>query len=273
MLGKSFIRCNSGSAAGSGAPIIRATLLLLRTPVITADLPKFQQQYYDYQSELWKRLMWTFPKWFYYRPGTIAEQRYRELNKPPVFNNPNLEFVGGRPEIRHQRDRRFKQELRLPKTYDESESEDSSAVAVAKDNLSRKIVPNSRTTEADQTNDQTSLERSLARTLYLVTSENGKPLSFPSFANEGATPLHKTAEDGLIGVGGNGMNYFNVSPKPCHVNSSESGEKEFFIKLHILSGDFKAQNNVVHRWLSKEELAQVLEEKYYNSISHLISDV
>lgn len=244
---------------------LHSTVLLLRTPVITADLPPFQQQYYKYQRELWKRLMWTFPKWYYIRDGTLLDQKYRELNKNPIPNNPALEYVGGRPEIKHQRDRRFKQEILVPKTYDESDE------AATKDTLARKIVPNSRTTEADRTGDKTSLERSLARTLHLIVSrDNGKSWTFPSF-EVSDQPLHHTAEEGIYSVGGRGLNYHTISPKPCHVvNSGEN--KHFFIKLHILSGTFEP-NGISHLWLTKDELAEHLDKAYFDEIAHLISDV
>lgn len=254
----------SARAYATASPSIASTLVLSRNPVVTADLGAFESLYYKYQKELWKRLMWTFPKWYYYRPGTLSEQRFRELNKPPVYNNPNLEFVGGRPEIRHQRDRRFKQEIKLPKTYDEAAAEDEI------DNLSRKIVPNSRTTEADASGDKSSLERQLARTLYLVVKENNQ-WRFPTFAEESTLkPLHTLAEEGLYKLGGDSINYFNVSPKPCHLHTNGT-TKEFFIKSHILSGEFKSK--VEHAWLTKEEVGEVLAKEYYEEIEHLLSDV
>lgn len=272
MLGRSILRGYSTSA-GSNA-VVSSTLLLSRTPVITADLPKFESQYHRYQNELWKRLMWTFPKWFYFRGGTLSEQRFRQLNKNPVANNPDIEFPRGRPEIRHQRDRRFKQELRLPKTYKEAdEIEVGSEVETKHDNLARKIVPNSRTTKADETNDLSSLERRLSRTLYLVIQDGGEWV-LPNFA-QGADvkPLHTLAEEGLYKLGGTGINYFNVSNTPCHLHVSGSN-KAYFIKSHILSGLFEPQpSGLKHLWLSKDELKERLPKEYYIEIEHLLSDV
>lgn len=274
MSGIRMIRAYS-TKAGS----ISSTLLLSRNPIITADVPKFERQFYLYQKELWKRLMWTFPKWFYFREGTLAEQRFRELNKNPVSNDPLVEFPEGRPEIRHNRDRRFKQELRLPKTYKEADQLDGNEEASAKndsqggmteDDLARKIEPYSRTTEADKKNDQTSLERRLARTLYLVVKNNGK-WHFPSFQVEGRqTALHDVAEQGLYNLGGNKINYFNVSNTPCHLHVGANG-KEYFIKSHILSGDFAPTNGTEFKWLSKDELKEKIE--IYEEIEHLLSDV
>lgn len=268
VLGRNVLRAYSTEAAAK--PVISSTLLLSRTPVISADLPAFESQYYKYNNELWKRLMWTFPKWYYYKDGTISEQAFKELNPGPVFNNPNVEFPNGRPEIRQGRDRRFKQELKLPKTY--GAQEDDSAAA---DNLSRKIVPNSRTTNADQTGDLTSLERKLARTLYLVISLDGKKWNLPNFemSREEVVPLHTLAETGFQSIGGETVNYFNVSNTPCHMHKSEN-KKEFFIKSHILAGKFTPTDKATkYLWLAKEELGDYLDGAYYEDVKHLFNDV
>lgn len=260
----------------TSSPSISSTLLLSRNPVVTADVPKFESQYRQYQKELWKRLMWTFPKWFYFREGTLAEQRYRELNKNPVSDNSQIEFPRGRPQIRHNRDRRFKQELRLPKTYKEvdqldglEEKEKVSSGGLTEDDLARKIIPRSRITKADTENDLTSLERKLSRTLYLVVGEEG--FSFPNFTvGTEKVALHELAEKGLYEIGGEKINYFNVSNTPCHVND----KKEYFIKSHILSGEFVPKDEgLKFVWLTKEELKDRLDGQYYEDIEHLLSDV
>lgn len=273
MLSRSIIRAYSTQSSSS---VISSTLLLSRQPVITADLPEFENQFYRYQNELWKRLMWTFPKWFYYREGTLSEQKYRDLNKNPIFNNPNLEFPRGRPEIRHQRDRRFKQEINLPKTYKEGkEAEEDEFEAAPADDLSRKVVPNSRITEADKNGDLTSLERKLSRTLYLTINTNDKWIlpNFSEQTSEKLKPLHKLAEEGLFKIGGNKINYFNVSNKPCHLYNN-TDKKEFFIKSYILSGKFEPQeSSMKYMWLTKDELSSYLNEDYYKNIKHLLNDV
>ncbi|ODV81618.1 uncharacterized protein CANTADRAFT_24496 [Suhomyces tanzawaensis NRRL Y-17324] len=269
-------------AYSTANPTVSSTLILSRNPVITADVPKFEAQYYKYQNELWRRLMWTFPKWFYFREGTLAEQRFRQLNKDPVADNPNIEFPRGRPQIRHKRDRRFKQELKLPKTYKEADELEPAELeqaqdTITEDDLARKIVPNSRTTKADQENDLTSLERKLSRTLYL-TIQNGSTWILPNFpepSSEQVTALHTLAEEGLYKIGGEKINYFNVSNTPCHVyNNSKDNKKEYFIKSHILSGDFQPQDkSMKFLWLTKEELKTHLDKEYYQDIEHLLSEI
>ncbi|CAN3354608.1 large ribosomal subunit protein mL46 [Diutina catenulata] len=256
-----------GYASAAASKKISSTLVLSRTPVVTADLPAFESQYYKYQNELWRRLMWTFPKWFYFRDGTLAAQKFKELNKDPVDNNPDIEYPRGRPEIRQNRDRRFKQEVNVPKTYD------ADSTSTNKDDLSRKIVPNSRTTEADATNNLQSLERKLARTLYLMV-KTPQGWEFPSFPQPQGAPvaLDVVAEQGLYEIGGDKINYFGVSNTPMHVRSPDESTKQYFIKSHIVSGDFVPQKGVAHAWLTKDEVKEHAPE-YYAEIAHLLSDV
>ena len=39
--------------------------------------------------------MWTFPKWFYFRPGTLSEQNSKELNENPVSYDPKVIYPRG----------------------------------------------------------------------------------------------------------------------------------------------------------------------------------
>lgn len=269
-------------AYSSAAPAVALTLVLSRNPVITAAPPRFEAQYYRYQNELWKRLMWTFPSWFYYRKGTILEQAFRELNPGPVYNNPNIEFPRGRPEVVHQRDRRFKQEIRLPKTYKAAEAAETAgaegaaaaeAAAAASDDMSRQVVPNARTTAADAANDRTSLERKLDRTLYLAVRPQGGQWQLPTFGETlEVKALHTMAEEGLHALGGDQINYFNVSRTPCHVYR-DGERRQYLIKLHILSGKFVPQHGEEFEWLTKEELGEALEGGFYHDVKHLLSNI
>lgn len=268
------------SIPASTSSSISLTLVLSRLPIITPDVPKFDQQFYNYQTELWRRLMWTFPKWFYFRPGTLSEQKFKELNENPVSYDPKVIYPRGAPDLKHNRDRRFRQYIRLPKTYkEESELAEGEENTQLDQDIARKIVPNSRITEADKKNDSTSLERKLSRTLYLVVKqgESGE-WKFPNFKqpeNGELVPLHELAETGLYSIGGKKINYFNVSRVPCHVTQDTNNtSKQYFIKSHILSGAFEAQEkDVEFKWLTKEELGECLSTEYYRDIEHLLNDV
>ncbi|KAI5956506.1 hypothetical protein KGF54_000981 [Candida jiufengensis] len=272
------VKCYSTSAATTTTTStpISSTLILSRLPIITQDLTPFQTKFYKYQSELWRRLMWTFPKWFYFKTGTMGELRYRQLNKNSVSYDPKILYPSGKPDLKHLRDRRFRQYIKVPKTYKEEDEMVGQDQSNIKENeISRKIVPNSRITEADKLNDLKSLERKLNRTLYLIIknkSENQWKL--PNFNQEESStsllPLHELAEKGLYKIGGKKINYFNVSKTPCHHNSN----KEYFIKSHILSGAFEPQDSKIeYQWVTKDELKDILSKDYYSNISHLLSDV
>ncbi|KAI3403359.2 hypothetical protein KGF56_003947 [Candida oxycetoniae] len=251
-------------AVDSAAPAVFSTLLLSRLPIITPDPSPFEAQFYSYQSELLKRLMWTFPKWFYYKKGTLGEIRYTQINKPPVSNDRSIIYPRGRPQLRHLRDLRFKQEIRLPKTYrEEDQMMGQSEENVKEKDMSRKIIPNKRDQEGR------GLERKLQRTLYMVRKEDGK-WRFPRYqvggaAGEGGGGASSSSLHSVIHHHLSSVNHFIVSPQPCHHLTHPYG-KEYFIKAHILSGELKGE----YQWLTKEELREVL-GKEYEGVKHLLS--
>ncbi|AWU75409.1 hypothetical protein CAS74_003751 [Pichia kudriavzevii] len=259
---RSFSTTRSASA-------IKASLILSRTPIVTPDVPEFENAFYNYQQELEKRLMWTFPKWFYFKKGTVAEREFTEAQKYPVPNHRGVWFPKGTPDLKHGRDRRFKQEVILPKRGGvEAEEEDL-------DDVGRSIRPNPRITKADESNDQSSLERKLPRTLYLLVQDGSGSWKFPSFPSDGKTGLHQTAEEGLRTIGGDKLNTWSVSNSPAAVIKSND-DADFLMKSHIVAGRFEVQkdsNIKDFKWLVKEEIAEFVDPKYYEKISHLISDV
>ncbi|KAG0682765.1 54S ribosomal protein L17 mitochondrial [Pichia californica] len=273
---------------------IKSSLILSRTPIVTQDISEFEKLFYNYQEELERRLMWTFPKWFYFKKGTVAEREFSEAQNYPIPNARGVWFPQGNPDLKHGRDRRFKQEVILPKKHIESDNnnkeEDSDNDF---DNVGRPIRANSRITKFDKENDQTSLERKLPRTLYLLVNQNGN-WKFPSFnvlsENENSG-LHKIAEDGLRIIGGDKINTWSVSNSPAAVIKYDSNNKiihntdnndqlitrEFLIKSHIIAGKFDLQksNNSVSdfKWLVKEEIKDLVDISYYSKIDHLLSDI
>ncbi|CAI5759965.1 unnamed protein product [Candida verbasci] len=266
-------------------PKISSTLILSRLPVITTELSKFEKLFYKYQEELWRRLMWTFPKWFYFNQGTLAELRYKQLNKGSMSYDPKILYPRGIPDLKQGRDRRFRQYIKAPKPYkeidelsqeqikeiEEQKLKNNGEELINKDDLTRKIIPNQRVTKADLNKDDKSLERRLERTLYLIIKVNDSWI-LPTFENEkNSTSLHELAESGLYKIGGDKINYYNVSRIPCHVKESNNN-KEYFIKSHILSGIYEPQDKKNdYKWLTKEELKTYLPN--FNEIEHLFSEV
>ncbi|ODV95181.1 hypothetical protein PACTADRAFT_49929 [Pachysolen tannophilus NRRL Y-2460] len=273
--------------------LINAGILLSRNPIVTADMNDFEKKYYKYQEELSRRLMWTFPQFFYFRKGTLAERRFLDAQRGPVSKQPGVWFPKGVPDIMHNRERRYKQEIIIPReeTSSTSGQEDSNSI-------SRPIQPNSRITKSDELNDFKSLERKLSRTLYLVINTNENNIwKFPSFQLEkDLKPLHIVAEEGLRKLGGDLIKTWTVSNTPTAVlkyskdkkliidtNSNDANNddetnisREYLIKSHILAGKFQlqpSQNIKEFRWLTKEEIEKLVTPNYFQQIGHLLSNV
>ena len=257
------------AAKGSSSRAISAGLILSRIPIVTPELTKLESQYYEYQAALRERLMWTFPHYFYFKRGTLAERRFLLAQKGPISKQPGVWFPQGVPDIKHNRERSKKQEVNLPK------QEREEAVGSQPDaDISRPIAPNSRVTQADKTNDLSSLERKLSRTLYLLVKNKEGSWTFPSFPVEGK-PLHTRAEEGLRERGGVNMNTWTVSNTPAAALKKSDGSHEFLIKSHILAGKFDLQDNKTladFAWLTKEEVQERVEANYYNEVGFLLAD-
>lgn len=257
------------AAKNSSNKTILAGLILSRIPIVTPDVTALENQYYEYQSALKERLMWTFPHYFYFKRGTLAERRFLLAQKGPVSAQPGVWFPKGVPDIKHNRERSRKQEVNLPK-----QESNSTAEAQKGDDITRPIVPNSRVTEADKKNDLSSLERQLSRTLYLLVKGKDGLWTFPSFPVEGK-PLHISAEEGLRTLGGVDINTWTVSHTPTAVLEKEDGAHEFLIKSHILAGQFDLQSNkhvAEFAWLTKEEVGERVSENYFNEVRFLLAD-
>lgn len=228
---------------------LRAGLLLSRTPVITPEPGAFLKSYYNYMTELERRLMWTFPSYFYFKRGTLAQRRYNDLQKGPMARHKGVYYPDGLPDVHHNRDRRFKQEINI--VPDEQE----------------KVKLQSRQSE----DKPTSLARKLDSTLYLLV-KNGSTWKLPSFdVQDDAKSLHEVTETGIHELGGENMNLWTVSNTPAAVLKSAGDKPEFIIKSHILHGQFQPQSKPVEfAWLAKNEIKDKVDAKYFAEIEPLL---
>lgn len=242
---------------------IRAALVLARTPIVVPKLTKFESQYIKYKSELERRLMWTFPAYYYFKKGTMSEYKFQSAQKKPISKQPGIWYPEGIPDIKHCRERSTKQEVIIPK--ETPKSDDTS--------VSRPVVKNPAVTRADESNDLTSLERQLRNTLYLLVKSGSKgEWKFPSFDVGSNQPLHKVAESGIREIGGNKLNTWTVSRKPVKVlNDGKDGSLEFLIKSRIFSGEFVPKNkDTEFKWLTKEEIKDFVNKDYYDNTEYLL---
>lgn len=264
-----FRRNMATTAKSASKKAISAGLILSRIPIVTPELTKLESHYYDYQSALRERLMWTFPHYFYFKRGTLAERRFLMAQKGPISKQPGVWFPKGVPDIKHNRERSKKQEVNLP-----GQEREEQVGTQSNSDISRPIVPNPRVTQADKSNDLCSLERKLSRTLYLLVKAPEGSWSFPSFPAEGKS-LHTIAEEGLRELGGVNINTWTVSNTPAAALKSSDGSHEFLIKSHILAGKFDIQDkNTVadFAWLTKEEVQARVDSSYFDEVGFLLAD-
>lgn len=218
--------------------------------------------------------MWTFPQYFYYKKGSLSERRFVKVQKGPVSKQPGVFFRKGIPDIVHNRERREKQAIIIPKSEEDENMSD----------FNRAVVPNSRTTKADESKDTKSLERALHRSLYLLVKENGS-WKLPSFAVKESSNLHRAAESGLRALGGEQINTWTVSRCPAAILRYQNGklvapqtqaeglEREFVIKSRILSGLFAPQQGTEYAWLTRDEIEEKVGAEYFQATEFLFSKV
>lgn len=177
---------------------IKAGIVLSRPPLITPDPHPFETAYHLYQRRLNERLVLPFTQYFYFKRGTPAFEQWRKLKaerggvatrdigKYNAYTNDswNDETLVG-DDVADPRkivSQLVEEEGRASEFVGESGLTDTAGLR--------------RRTEADEKNDQRSLERMLQRTLYLLVkrkSSEGKPESwvFPCGMLVGREGLHQ----------------------------------------------------------------------------------
>lgn len=148
--------------------------------------------------------------------------------------------------------------------------------------------PESRQTPADTANDTKSLSRKLDRTLYLLVKNAAGRWVFPADLVQGKEGLHQAAERVLVQAGGINMNTWVVGNAPVghhkfdyqksitnkDSNTEELGEKTFFMKARIMTGQADISKNVLGDtdfcWLAKEEIESAVGPRYWASVKNML---
>lgn len=265
------VRGLATAAKAASNPAIRVGMVLSRVPIVSPELTEMEKKYYKYMSELERRLMWTFPAYFYFKKGTLSEHRFYAAQRGPISKQEGVWFPKGLPDIKHGRERSRKQEIVLPKTKSGQQEGANEG-----DDISRPIAPNSIITEADKSGDISSLERQLRRTLYLLVKDKKGSWKFPNFELGEEKSLHDAAERGLREVGGDNINTWTVSRTPAAVLKNGEKDLEFLIKSHILMGQFEIKDKrsiSEYAWLTKDEIKEKVDKDYYKNTGFLLSDI
>lgn len=155
---------------------IKAGVVLSRPPLITPDPHPFETAYYLYQRRLNERLVLPFTQYFYYKRNTPAFEQWRTK--------------------RRERGGAATRDIGKYNAYTEDAWNDEVLVGddtgspvkiveqlIAEEGRADEFTGNGdprfaglkRRSEADEKNDQRSLERSLSRTLYLLVKNKKSP--------------------------------------------------------------------------------------------------
>jgi large subunit ribosomal protein L46 len=175
----------SNQSALKPAYAVKAGVVLSRPPQITRDLTPFEKAYFFYQKRLNERLALPFTRYFYFKRGTPTDEDWkrkykdrltpsRDIGKYNAYSKEawNDELLVGaiESEPEHQ------VEMLIGDAETTTTSAEEGGV-VKKEEIPR---PPPRITEADEKNDQKSLDRLLQRTLYLLVQSKEGYWKFPS---------------------------------------------------------------------------------------------
>ncbi|KAI4740293.1 hypothetical protein E4T50_09283 [Aureobasidium sp. EXF-12298] len=289
------------SQNASASPAVRSTyqlrtgVVLSRPPVLTRALHPFEKAFFLYQKRLNERLALPFTRYFYYKKGTPGEREWKRkisLRKTPardvgVYNA--YSESGWNDEVLVN-DKTSEPESQVEALIRDAEGTDGEAGA--KRETSQDIVvqrPLPRVTEQDQSGEQTSLNRLLDRTLYLLVKNKNGVWRFPEDEIKGPEGLDQAAERILVQAGGINMNTWVVGNAPIgHYSGNfkktitntekkveEVGERTFFMKARIMAGQANLKANTFgdkeFKWLSSEEIQQTVTPKYWSSVANMLT--
>ncbi|KAI0016963.1 39S mitochondrial ribosomal protein L46-domain-containing protein [Xylariomycetidae sp. FL0641] len=273
---------------------IKSGMILSRPPVLTRPMTPFENAFFFYQKRLNERLALEFRHRFFFKKDTAPDLdwkiKFRERGRlvPKELgryyakgrNAWNDELLVGSTLSDENRMRDI-----LLKDAESRVTEDGE---VAKpDEIVPVERPMDRVTEADRTNNIRRLDRKLDKTLYLIVRTSDGRWQFPTDGVPTHEHLHDTAARALADSAGVNMNTWMVGRVPvAHLvrhpefnedtSMKQKGEKTFFLKGRILAGQADLTNNKMgledFNWLTKDELKQKLDEKYFHAVRNTMAD-
>ncbi|KAG0641629.1 50S ribosomal subunit L30 [Tuber brumale] len=282
---------------------IAAGVVISRPPLLTRDLPEFEQSYYFYQRRLNDRLQLPFARWFYFKKGTPAEDEWKRKRAAEERYQPYGprawadELLKGSTEHKVDPLRDYEHLVATTVTGEEETMsimqarQESAREAEARGEeveYPSEIVekPFPRTTQADIENNTKRLDRKMNRTLYLVVKKKRDQHAwrFPQSRLGGKWEhLRWGAQRTLLEAAGPNMNTWFVGSAPIGLHKykypsghaqNQVGKKVFFMKARILAGQADLTNNKQDledfQWLTKDELREVVGSRYYKAVQHML---
>ncbi|KAL2164227.1 hypothetical protein VTH06DRAFT_3443 [Thermothelomyces fergusii] len=271
---------------------IKSSLILSRPPLLTREETPFESAFYLYQKRLNERLTAPFRREFYFKKDTAADLDFR-IKLKERRGVPAKDIGRYNPRGRWA----WNDEVLVGSTTSDpavvreklladavvTVSEDGEPLAPEERVPVERPMP--RRSEADEKGDVRRLDRAMDRTLYLVVKRgqgDDAVWEFPTGVVPTDEALHETAARVLTEAAGPNMNTWIVGRVPVahHVvkpvlaedgaSVVQRGEKIFFLKGRIMAGQADLTGNkhglTDFKWLTKEELQDVLPADYYDSI-------
>jgi large subunit ribosomal protein L46 len=162
---------------------IKAGIVVSRPPLITPDPHPFETAYHLYQRRLNERLALPFSQYFYYKKNTPAVEQWRANRR--ARGGAAARDIGNynayTPEAWNDEILVGDETAQPAKIVEQLIAEEGRSEEFTGSGDPR-YAGLKRKTEADEKNDQKSLERSLTRTLYLLvkTTGDGGSWKFPA---------------------------------------------------------------------------------------------
>ncbi|KAF9911363.1 54S ribosomal protein L17 mitochondrial [Linnemannia zychae] len=254
---------------------IVAGAVVSRQPLILRDLTPFEKEYFLYQKNLERDHAAAFGAEFYFKKGSVAERRWKQQEAERQAQQASGSSAGAKGS---------KSSKAGAEVQDEVTEEDRVAA------LEAKIQFNDRITDADRKNDVRSLERALARTLYLIVKKprDQHAWQFPQGGVRVCENLQEATGRELSEECGSNMDLWFVGRVPIghyqynfpkdFVAKSDAptvkGAKVFFMKAHIFAGQAQVDNKEVvdFAWVTKQEMKDYVAPEYYEAVKDMLSD-
>ena len=113
-----------------------------------------------------------------------------------------------------------------------------------------------RETEADRAADEKSLQRALARRLYLLVRDDATgSWRFPQAEWESPATARQTLERALSDAGAADLELHWVGHAPC-AHLEHNGSRQFWWRAQVLAGDVSPPAGVEYAWLTSDELVR-----------------
>ncbi|KAI8052299.1 NUDIX hydrolase domain-like protein [Syncephalis plumigaleata] len=230
-------------------PRIVVGTIVSRLPQITRDLTDFEAAYFAHREEEARASAPVFPVEFYFKKGSEMERIWKQRERGELSD------------------------------------EAWETMRAQVDGQQVELTDRNATFDVKADNRQ-SLNRSLKDYLYLVVKRNRDKYQwqFPQGGLESEELLHQAAKRELFEECGRDMDIWYVGRRPVGFHQyaypaehkktfpEHDGAKVFFMRAHIFAGQAQVDGKEVvdFAWLTKNELAKVLEPDYYTAVKDLL---